>query len=535
MSLSVKPRHFQESSNSDTEPLKQHRWSFIFLSMAIIVASIWGVATAGAYWYFKSVRGLKTMTYKDVIQPTHWSNIREALGDLYIEEAGAALKRGEADLAHRLYRIGVARSPGNATGRISLAQLYVAFRRPELAEDVLIGGLPYLESNSSYLSSTLQFLFEFQYDNELQRICDQHVQSPIPSVRHVAAFQSAALALQRGDFDGAETLILMHHLDQTPDGSLVLARADLERGYPELAATRLQALVDTDSGATAALGMLAEVHNRTGRKTESLLTHALRIADDPLGHQPRLARLMHLSRNQESAILDAEIETYLRLFMNDQTALLALADFAANNGRPDLTRRIKDTFAQRNWPTDAPSLLYAEACIRATHYAEGLTALELYLRDNPQWAMRYGPAIDGLRTVALYGLNRTDDAQLQLEHLLGQSNLRAENLLVVTERLLSLGRPEAARLALSRAADLDPKNQAALAALVRLEAEQGYLDTLPAHLVKFLAVRRPSREVLNIAYRRIGSDLNLYQPDQQRLLVELRQRLYQNSTSAPRS
>jgi len=480
------------------------------------------------------VRGLASVSYSEVIHPARWHEIRESLGNLYIREAREALEKSEIIQAQRLYKVGVARAPGNAQGRIGLAQIYVAFRRPDLAQDTLLDGLKYLPDDIPYLSDTLKFMFDFKFDSDLDEVCRRQLLSAHADVRQLAATYAASLALQRGDFDGAEALIVAQNLERHPEASLILARADLERGYPELAQARLDMMIDSGVSAKAALSLLAEVQQRTGRTSESGLNFALRLADDPLSHQPRIARLQHLAAQHDSA-LNSQIDNYLNLFPNDQPALLALGDFAANNGLPAIARRIQAIFIQHNWPPDAPSLLFAEACIRAGSYAEGMAELDRYLQENPSWATRYGPAIDALRTVALYGLNRNDDARLQLEHLLGQPNLRADNLLIVSERLLALGRADAARLALSRIADFDPKNQAALAALVRLEAEQGYLDTLPAHLVKFLAVRRPSQEVLSIAYRRIGSDLNLFQPDQQRLLGELRQRLSPLRPTTPRS
>ena len=396
-------------------------------------------------------------------------------------------------------------------------------------------GLPDLAQQGEYLPRALGFLLEFQFDSQLQQVSESLLQHADQRVRQITALHAASLAVQRGNFDGAEVLITSHRLARLPEGILILSRADFERGYPELAQARLDTLINTGFANGPALALAAEIQQRSGKSATDRLTDALRIADDPLSHQPRLARLQKLIADKNLADLASEFENYLRLFSNDQTALLALGDFAANNGLPDLARRLQPIFAQHHWQTDALSLLYAEACIHAARYADGLSELNRYLQENPTWAVRYGPAVDGLRAVALYGLNRADDAQLQLEHLLGQPNLRAENLIVVANRILALGHPEAARLALAKVADLDPKNQAALAALVRLEAELGYLDTLPAHLGKFLAVRRPSREVLALAYRRIGSDLNLLQPDQQRLLSELRQRLGRDAFSAPRS
>lgn len=475
------------------------------------------------------------MRYADVASPSNWGNVKQAWGERYLTNADEALKRNEIDTALRLYRVGLARAPANAKARLTLAQLYVAFRRPDLACETLLAGYPLLDEKADFLQQTLGFLLEFQFDSQLQILSERLVRHPNPATKEIAALYGAALALQRGNFDGAESLIVSHHLELNTEGALILARADLERGFPELAQIRLLPLIETGKANSAIYALSGEIHRRSGNTAQSDMSDVLQIVDDPTNHQPRIAHLVQLKTRGKTQELSSELERYLQLFPNDQAALLALGDFAANQGLPDLAHRVQAIFVAKNWPPDAPMLLYAEACIHAGRYTDGLAELDRYLQANPTWATRYGPALDGLRTVALYGLNRGDDAQLQLEHLLRHPNLRADNLTVVADRLLALGRADAARQALSRVADLDPKNQAALASLVRLEAEQGYINTLPAHLAKFLAVRRPSREVLAIAYRCIGSDLNLLQPDQQRLLTELRLRLGRDVSAVPRS
>ncbi len=504
--------------------------------MAAATAFAFGVflLTAGLWVYLAQVRGVKGIAYANTLTPTGWQKIRTAIGSQAITEADSALRRGEIDVAIRLYRVGLAKDSHNANARIALAKLYVGLRRADLARDLLAGGLPALAETPHYLQLSLTFLLDFQFDSELQQVCQELLSHPSATVRRQAALHAAAVAFHRGNFDGAESILVGHQLTDSPDGALLLARADLERGFPELALARLSPVLHDDSAQTAALALAARIQEQTGRAPDLARTSALRLADDPLSPTPRIATLHQLHAQNRTDELVREIDDYLRLFRHDQGALLALGDFAANSGRPDLARRVQQLFAERQWSPDAPALLYAEACIASGRYADGMAELDRYLRDNPAWATRYGPAFDGLRTVALLGLGRNDDAQLQLEHLLAQPNLRAENLSAVATRLLAFGRSTAARNVLDRAVGLDPHNQAALASLVRLEAELGLLDTLPAHLRQLLAMRRPSREVLTFVYHRLGSDLNLLHPQQQSLLAELRLRIGRDALALPK-
>lgn len=118
-----------------------------------------------------------------------------------------------------------------------------------------------------------------------------------------------------------------------------------------------------------------------------------------------------------------------------------------------------------------------------------------------------------------------DEARLCLDHLLAQKNLRADNLVAVAGRLAAHGAHDLARAALSRAVEADPLNQAALTHLLRLELDTGNLAAVPAHLELYLRTRKPAREILSRTYAALGSDRNLFLPQQPGLLASLRQTL----------
>lgn len=478
-----------------------------------------------AWVYFAHAQHLSAVRYADVFTPNGWHRIKTAIGDRAIVNASAALKSGDLDAALRLYRIGLAKSPRNSEGRIALARLYVTLRRTDLARDLLLSGLPTLADNPVYLQFSLGFLLEFQFDSELRRVANQLLTHPSAGVRRRAAYHASALAFHRGDFDHSENLLVAHQLAHSPEGALLLARADFERGAPELALTRLTPALASQTTQTAALALALQIQERLDRAPEFARALALRLADDPLSSTPRLELLQQLHTHRRAPELARETESYLRLFARDPSALLALGDFAARTGQPTLAHRVQQIFAQNSWNPDEPSLLHAEACINAGVPAEGLEELERHAQKNHAPSAQFGPALDGLRTVALFALNRDDEARLQLEHLLAQPNLRAENLTAVATRLLAFGRAPAAQLALARAVTLDPRNQSALTALVRLEAEQHQLDSLAIHIPQLLATRRPSRDALAFVYRRVGSDLNLLHPAQAALLAALRPHL----------
>lgn len=503
------------------------RWNRIAGTGAITAVLLWLLAATGVWGYLRWGRDVYSLAWTDAAFPHRWDHLRVTLGNHYLQQANVAMGAGEIEKALYLYRSGLSRSPLNTSGRLGLARLYLGARRPELAMVVLTDSLERNARDSDFLRSALHFLLEYQYDLELRDACDRLLTSPALSARDrpMVTFFAATVAFHRGNYDRAETFLRDARLESSPEGTVLLARMDAERGYRELALLRLDDLIQRNLATDEAYVLVDQIRGQLGQQRELELNATLRLANNPLSHAPRIGFLYLNHSRQRTDALARDIEAYLITFARDQTALLALADFAANTGYPDLAARLQRHFAEQKWPTDALALMTAESNLAAGRYAEGLESVRTFARLDPEAAKRLGAAFDSLQAVALLGLNRPDEARFHLEHLLAQPNLRAENLRVVAHRLTALGHAAHARLLLERATTLDPLNQLALTELVRLEATGRHFEKLPAHTRRLLEMRKPAREVLELVVRSWGSDLNLLHPEQAKLLAELRPHL----------
>lgn len=508
-------------------------WPRIAGLVLIFCGVAWAGLTTAAWAYLRFGRNILTIGYLDTLSPHRWSQIRLKIGENYLEQAKLAVQNRDFARALQFYRAGLARSPANAEARLALAQIYVASRHPELAKSLLIDRIANFSGHHAYLDAALRFLLEFQYDQDLAATCDLLLAQPLDRpTRALVALHASTVAHLRGNYDFAENLLRTHGIDQTPEGALLLARIDWDRGYPDLALLRLSDLVRTGSATDQAYVLIGQIHRTRGQTREFELNATQRLAHSPLSFQPRLDFLhIHHDRGHPDD-LAREIDSYFFHFAGDQTALLSLADFAANTGRPDLAERVEQHFAARSWPLEAPRLLTAEAHLVAGDYPRSLELLAEAAR-HAEWGQRFGPILDSLQAVALFGLNRVDEARLHLGHLLTCPTLRAENLQAVATRLLAQGQVPHARQLLTRAVELDPLNQAALTELVRLEAGNRTFDTLPTHVRRLMQMRRPSREALALAARAWGSDLNLFHPEQAALLAELDQALNRRVAGRP--
>jgi tetratricopeptide (TPR) repeat protein len=259
----------------------------------------------------------------------------------------------------------------------------------------------------------------------------------------------------------------------------------------------------------------------------------LRQLSYPDRPRPRIDLLYLYDKAKDEAAVRAGIEELFRDFAKNGEVMLALADFAANSGRPALARRIYEYCKANNLPWEGPALMTVEAHVVAKEYREALEACRQMIKDNPEWGKRFYSVFNGLQAIANYGLGDIEAAQLFLNNFLNQAGVRADNLVAVSNRLMTVGAKDQARQVLVQAVKTDPLNQTALVGLIRLDLELGQADTLAASLRTLLTMRKPPRELLQTAYTKLASDRFLFAPGRSTLLDELRVTITSRPTSGP--
>jgi hypothetical protein len=480
----------------------------------------WFVLTMGAWLFVKYRRDFPGVRYVDLLWPGRWSHYRVSQGNHYISQSEALFRQGEYTLAMHKLRVGISKAPANAEGRLLLARLHLAYQRPDLAREVLLAGLPHLAGSAFYLQTTLAFLLEFQEDSRLFEVTSGLLANPTnTATRPLLAAFAATAAYHRGDYDAAEDLLERHLPTDSPDRAVLQARIAWSRGFPELALLRLREHLTFHPDNDAARALLADYYQSLGRTADWESALIERVAGDPLAPAPRIAWLQLQHRRGNETRLEQETASYLRQFACEPAALLLLADFAANTGRPVLARRVQHALLPYPENAAAAALVVAEAHLGAAEYQAALDLLAACTRDYPAWTAQFALVLEGLRAVALSGLGRTAEARLHLDRLLAQKYLRPENLVAVAARLSALGARDLAQAAFTRAIETDPPNQAALASLIRLELETGNFARLPGYLAKYLRTRQPSRNLLAHLHTALGSDRHLLLPEQKRLLA----------------
>lgn len=501
----------------------QLSWGRLAAWLGLLTVAAYFFLAVGAYGFVKYKRGFREVAFLDILLPSRWSEYRIARGDHYIRQAQAELAASRFGGAYYHLRVGVAQSPGNATGRLLLAQLYLDSKQPDLARQTLLGGLPANAGNPAYLKPLFTLLFQQEDDTRIETLCRQLLPPrPVPDARNrIIAFAGASAYYNRGDYDQADALLNSYQLDGE-EGWLLRARINWARGYRELAVALLKDDIAHFPESDELYVQLIRYCRKLGRDGEARAYSLMREFANPVSPAPHLGRLYAAQRQGDTAAASAEIDALFRDFPGNASVLLALGDFAADNGDPTLARRVWDACTAHHLRWEEPALMTVEALTAARQYQSALDLTQKLLRENPGLARRDRAVFDGLQAVALDGLGRDDEARLHLAQLLDQADAPVAGLLAISRRLLALGARDQARAVLAQVVKTDTRNQAALTELVKLDLATGRLTDLPANLSALLALRRPDPAVLRAARDTLEKDATLAPADRTALLDRLR-------------
>ncbi len=505
----------------------QIAWRQAVIALIALALAGWlGLAT-GAYLFVKYRRDFPGVRFQHMLfYPSERENYRQARGDYLIELCKKELEAKEFREAFHHLRIGASLAPRNRDGRMLLAQFYVVWQRPDLAHKLLVEGVEDHAGDLEYLQTLFSFLLQRQEDHELIRISDRLLadteRDGLPDERlRLIATARATAQLFRGNYDAAEDTIREYRIADTTDGRLLAIRVAWERGERESSLAALQGMTEELPDNEEVYAQYTAFLREDGRDDEMRRQAVLRQLSYPDRPRARLDLLYLYDKAREETSVELGVEDLFRDFNTNGEVMLALADFAANTGRPDLARRIYAHCKTAQLPWDGAALMTVEAYVVAKRYREALEACTEMQQENPEWGKRFYTVFNGLQAIANFGLSDVEAAELFLSNFLTQSGVRADNLVAVSNRLLSVGANDQARLVLAQAVRSDPLNQTALTGLIRLDLAAGRAEAVTGHVRTLLTMRKPPRALLAEAYARLASDRFLLIPERSALLNEI--------------
>lgn len=477
-------------------------WWRIFSVLLLLAVAGW-FAAAGAVYAFVRVRhGFAGASYWNLALPSRWPLHRRALGHYYIELGQQALATGNFVDAAQFYGAGVSRDPDDIPARRQLAIIYLRFGQLQSGLTLLGAGLEHARDDLEYLKLTFSLLDETQEDARILELVQKYLPAhPDEILPHqFLALQAATAYYHRGNYDAAEQLVAAWRLGRSLEGQLLLARCDWERGYPDLAIVRLTQQRERFPDRDELPLQLIRFYRELGRNEAALNEALVRHLADPASPGPRIDLLYAWQRNNDDARLGRELESYLKDFAGDANALLLLAWFAADTGDLALSHRLHDLAAARGYPLNAFELVLVQTLITHGDYRAALAAAEAALKGPAGQEPRFASVLSGLRALAYFGAGDPSNGETNLQAFLVREHLRAGDALLLARRLNEIGARTQALHVLTTAVRNDPMNQAALTELVHLETVATNLEAIEEYGPSLLAMRKPSRAVLQESY-----------------------------------
>lgn len=474
-------------------------WRRIALTLAVLAVVGWLAAAAGVWSFVRFQRGYTAVCYLDLVfYPWRKDAYRAGLGQHYLALGRTALEQQNYREGYTLLQAGLARQPNDITGRRLLAYTQVRFGRADLGLKTLSDGAELAGADLDYLKLLFALMLEMHEDDRLIALAQKLLPPQPDSVlaHQFVALQAATAHFERGRYDDAERLVADWSLGKSLEGSILLSKCDWERGYPDLALLRLESEIARFPKRDELYLHLVRYHRELGHADEARRYALLRHFNDPTSPGPRIDLLHTYHATDDKAAEQRELATYFNDFSADPKALVLLAWFAVDTIQPELATRIASLAHERSYPLNAFNLARVQALLGAQQYQAALDLAVTAMREENEDNDNLASTLNGLRCLALYGLKDFVRAELMLNSFLGQSNLRAADAMLLAKQLRLLDAKTSARAVLDRATVLDPLNQAALAELVRLDAESGNREKLAETLPKLLRMRKPSRAVL---------------------------------------
>ena len=515
------------------------RWGRIGIAMVALSLLSWlGLSTA-LYLHFKYNKEYSEASFSKmlVLLPSipfgGLDEHRVEMGDFHIKKGLQELGTGNYRDALRLLRLGVARAPANLKGRQVLAEFYdVGIKRPDIAADQLIKGLEQGGIDDlDYLKQTLRMLLKHQMDSKIQEITDTYLpdEPELTERNRTLAFGAANANYLRGNYDRADDYLIDYGLVNSLEGLLLSSQISWDRGNQVSAITKLESSLRRFPDSEPLLMQLSRYHRELGQFDEARRYAILRNISDPLSAAPRMELLYIFNETGDDARETAETQRLLRQFRDDESALLALTNFAADTGKVDLARRTYEEALENEFSISAFALLLIEAHLASEDYQGALNFSEELLKEGPDWLTDRWAVFSSLRAVASYGTNRPDLGEIYLQDFINGSTNKPSTYLAVSRRFENIDRIEQARKVLLSAYEKSPSNQRILSDLIRAELRLGYTENLSRLISRLLQMRRPDSELLLEAYRKLGSDRFIFTPDRENLLLELSAILRENT------
>ena len=452
-------------------------------------------------------------------------------GEYFVSVAKAALARQDYAEFARYIGTGAQLTPANLEAQRLCADLFFQFQRPLDAYQLLEESLVFTKQDRDYFSQYLERCFLFDQDARViatatKYLGDKEVSPGIQADLQLAAAQAHFL---RGNFTEAAQFIKDYRLDQTADGFLLSCQILWESGDRDGALAELDAALRSYPAGLRLLAMKAFWLKEQGELSRAKDCLDLMDVSSPGKPEPLIQSLNVLPGEANRAARAAIIEKAILLFGNREKPMLDLARFGNEIADVELTVRLAKLAKDRRFTNRVRfDLVRVECLLNAGRARETILLVDDLntQAERDQWVPETRMAFEALRTIAYFADGQTEIGSINLQKLMQNRKVPPQVLISASRKLILAKRYYEANDVLIQAHLQNETNQAVLQQIVRLKLDHPRIAAdLETYLRRLMVNRRPSKEVLQIALRRLGSDVYLFSSDRETLLRDIEAKL----------
>lgn len=512
----------------DGKPFIHFNWGKITILLTVILAFMWLFVGTLLFAYFKYVKDFDTVKFSNMILlPIKYSEHKIQMGDRHIERGLKAIKETNFNDGIRLLRLGLARSPGNLEGLLTLAQIYeYGLNRKDIAIELYLSGFEYDAINDkAFCVAALQALLKNKMDAEIMSIANEYLpqefqQGDNPNLQTLA-FAAANSSFYRGNFDKTEDYINTFLLNKSIEGIILSSRISWDRGNKFSAIKKLESALFKFPNADGIYSQLSFYYREIDDFDSARRYAQLRNIKSPSDPNP-IIDLIYLNSKfgKEDKVIDYS-KQIIKNFSDVEAAIYQLANFASSSGKINIAQFCYELALEKDYELENFALSLIEAHISRKDFTGALAFSEELLSENPKWLKKQWSIFSSLRALASYGLRRPDLGEIYLEEFLSEPSITSTTYVAVAKRFIDNGMYPQARKILNLAYSSDENNQRVLNDLIKVNLELGMTQDLGDQIKKLLQTRRPDKELLKDAYNRLGSDLFIFTNNRTEILMEL--------------
>ncbi len=474
-------------------------WRRIGIVLAALLLVAWLSGTA-AFWANVRRGGIPEVRYVDLVLPFRWGHYRATVGAHILEQGRRELQNGNPNLALNYFNSLLTFEPGNLENRRLAAQAESDLGFESVALDVLRPGVAQAikTDDEAFFRAYFPAAFDEQADDEAFEVARRILPAgPDSSAFHrYVALQAATARYNRRHDIEAEQILDAWKLRDTPEGEVLYAYCDAERGQGLSARVRLERDLDRFPQKDLIYLAIERLAREQGVPQATRLYALYRVIAEPKNPQTRIDLITADQMVGRTLELQKEIGAYGDDFKSDVAALTLLAQFAADTGDLDTAERARDLAKAADGTVVEFDLDVAEAALVAQDFRQALRTVVRAQADSGSEAAAYEATFNGFNAVAQFGAGDTS-AELAFSDFLPRAGeLRPAIGLFLVRELRRDGFALQSRQLLERVCTAHPDDQPALLELVRSEASAHDRDGLVANLPRLLEMRKPPVDAL---------------------------------------